>query len=365
MNEPEYWLGFSLVPGIGPRRLLLLVQAFGDLGRAWQADPTALRDAGLDADTTDNLLRTRAQLDLDAELAKIERVGAHLVTLADSEYPPRLREIDDAPAVLYVRGTLSAADEVALGIVGTRKATAYGRDTATFFARELARQGVTIVSGLAHGIDAAAHQAALTAGGRTIAVFGSGIDRIYPPNHAALARDMVQQGALISEFPLGSQPEPHHFPRRNRIISGLSLGVLVIEAPEKSGALITADYAAEQGREVFAVPGNIFSPASGGTNRLIQDGAKLVMTVDDILEELDLARRNIEARVIAEHIAPAGEQEAALLRLLGVEPIHVDDLVRNSGLSAADVLGTLTLLELQGYIASDGHNHYRLVNSHT
>jgi DNA processing protein len=359
VNDPKYWLGFSLVPGIGSRRLRLLMRAFGDLGSAWVANESHLHRAGLDNDTTTNLLRTRKQLDLDGELAKVERVGARLLTPDD--YSPLLRQILDPPLVLYLRGTLTEQDDLALCIVGTRKATSYGRDTTTFFARGLSQQGVTIVSGLAHGIDAAAHRGALDAGGRTIAVLGCGIDRVYPPDHADLARQITQQGALISEFPIGSKPEAKHFPRRNRIISGLSLGVLVAEAPESSGALITAEYAAEQGREVFAIPGSIFSAASGGTNRLIQEGAKLVLTVEDILDELSLAYRKVEAREVAQQIAPAGEKEAAMLRYLGVEPLHVDELIRQSGLPAAEVMSTLTLLELQGYIQDDGRGSYRLV----
>ncbi len=359
MDERKYWLGFSLVPGIGPKRLLALTRAFGSLRAAWTADELHLRDARLDGETTTNLLRTRAQLDLDAEMGKIERAGASLLTPEDAGYPALLKHLPDPPLALYVRGALTTQDELALAIVGTRKATTYGRDSAAFFARQLAQQGVTIVSGLAHGIDGAAHRAALDAGGRTIAVLGCGIDRVYPSDHAELARQIARQGAVISEFPIGSKPEAHHFPRRNRIISGLSLGVLVAEAPEQSGAMITATMAAEQGREVFAVPGSIFSTAHGGTNRLIQDGAKLVMTVEDILDELNIAHNKVEARVLTKQIAPAGAQEAGLLRYFGAEPLPIDELVRQSGLPTAEVLSTLTLLELQGYVEDDGRGNYR------
>ncbi|MCC6801525.1 MAG: DNA-protecting protein DprA [Anaerolineae bacterium] len=364
VDERKYWLGFSLVPGIGPKRLLVLARAFGTLQAAWVAGEIRLRDAGLDSDTTANLLRTRAKLDLDAEMQKIERANARLLTPEDADYPALVKHLPDPPLALYCRGSLTPQDAQALAIVGTRKSTPYGRDAAAFFARELAHQGVTIISGLAHGIDAAAHRAALEVGGRTIAVLGCGIDRVYPPDHAELARQIVGQGALISEFPVGAKPEARHFPRRNRIISGMSLGVLVAEAPEKSGALITAMMAAEQGREVFAVPGSIFNAAHNGTNRLIQDGAKLVITVKDVLDELNIVQRNVEAQVITRQIAPSGTKEAAIMRHLNAEPLPMDELVRLSGLPAAEVLSTLTLLELQGYVEDDGRGNYRRLRLH-
>ena len=365
MNERKYWLGFSLVPGIGPKRLLLLARAFGNLSSAWTASEKHLRAAGLDNEATANLLRMQAKVDLDGEMRKIEQAGAALLTPEDTDYPALLKNMPDPPLTLYVRGTLTPADDLALAVVGTRKATGYGRDAAAHFSRQLAQQGVTIVSGLAHGIDAAAHRSAIEVGGRTIAVLGCGIDRVYPPDHAELAKQIAQHGALISEFPVGSKPEARHFPRRNRIISGLALGVLIVEAPEQSGAMITATLAAEQGREVFAVPGSVFSAASGGTNRLIQDGAKLVITVEDILDELNIALRKVEARVLTKQIAPtnvvAGEAEAALLRFLNAEPLPIDELVRRSSLPTSEVLGTLTLLELQGYVEDDGHGNYRRI----
>ncbi len=359
MDERKYWLGFSLVPGIGPKRLLVLARAFSTLQAAWGASESRLREAGLDAETTANLLKTRARLDLDAEMDRIGRANASLLTPEDADYPALLKHLPDPPLTLYCRGEITEQDGLALAIVGTRKATPYGRDAAAFFARELALQGVTIVSGLAHGIDAAAHRAALDAGGRTIAVLGCGIDRVYPSDHAELTRQIAMHGAVISEFPVGSKPEARHFPRRNRIISGMSLGVLIAEAPQKSGALITAMTAADQGREVFAVPGSIFGAAHGGSNRLIQDGAKLVITVEDILDELNIVQRNVEARVITRQIAPSGAKEAALVRYLSAEPLPIDELVRQSGMPAAEVLSTLTLLELQGYVEDDGRGNYR------
>ncbi|GIL12131.1 MAG: DNA processing protein DprA [Chloroflexota bacterium] len=363
VNDRKYWLGFSLVPEIGPKRLSHLLNRFGDLALAWTASETRLCEAGLDRLPVENLLRVRRQLDLDAEMAKIEKVGARLLTLADDDYPALLKKIPDAPTVLYVRGQLVPADDHALSIVGTRRATSYGRDAAYHFAKQLAAQGITIISGLAHGVDSAAHRGALDGGGRTLAVLGCGIDRIYPADNQKLADDILRHGAIISEFPVGTPPDGRNFPRRNRIISGLALGVLVVEAPEKSGALITTTTAAEQGREVFAVPGNIFNPMSGGTNRLIQDGAKLVMAVEDILEELNITHQNAQASTITERIVPANDTEKSLLQLLGADPIHVDDLTRLCGLPVSIVNSTLTILELKGLARMVGHMQYCLVHT--
>lgn len=363
VNDRKYWLGFSLVPEIGPKRLSHLLNRFGDLALAWTASETRLCEAGLDRLPVENLLRVRRQLDLDAEMAKIEKAGARLLTLADDDYPALLKKIPDAPTVLYVRGQLVPADDHALSIVGTRRATSYGRDAAYHFAKQLAAQDITIISGLAHGVDSAAHRGALDGGGRTLAVLGCGIDRIYPADNQKLADDILRHGAIISEFPVGTPPDGRNFPRRNRIISGLALGVLVVEAPEKSGALITTTTAAEQGREVFAVPGNIFNPMSGGTNRLIQDGAKLVMAVEDILEELNITHQNAQASTITERIVPANDTEKSLLQLLGADPIHVDDLTRLCGLPVSIVNSTLTILELKGLARMVGHMQYCLVHT--
>ncbi len=360
MSEQQYWLAFHLVPEIGARRILLLLDWFGDLERAWFATETQLEQAGLDRQPLSHLLQTRKTLDIEQEIAKIKRAGAWITTLNDPTYPLLLRKVPDAPPILYVRGTLTEADERSLSIVGTRKASPYGRDSAYHFGRKLAEQGVTIISGLAQGIDTAAHRGALDAGGRTIAVLGCGIDRIYPTSNSKLANEIIQQGAIISEFPIGVAPEARNFPRRNRIVSGLALGVLVAEAPEKSGSLITASAAAEQGREVFAVPGNIFNPSSAGANRLIQDGAKLVMHVNDILDELNMAHQAEHVRVIAERIAPANDNEHRLLDLLSADPIHVDDLVRLSGIQIATVSSTLTILELKGLARAVGYMQYCL-----
>lgn len=360
MTERLYWLGFSLVPEIGPKRLQQLLGYFGDLGRAWHAGEGTLRSSGLEPVPLRSLLQARGQLDLQAQFDRIQRSGVTLLTRADAAYPGLLDSLPDAPLVLYVKGELTNEDARALAIVGTRKATVYGRDIATLFARELAQQGFTIVSGLAHGIDAAAHRSAIDSGGRTIAVLGTGVDIVYPRDHHQLAQDIARHGALVSEFPLGTRPDRRNFPRRNRIISGLSLGVLVAEAPEHSGALITTTTAADQGRDVFAVPGSIFSPASAGCHRLIQDGAKLVMSVEDVLSELNVAYQTVETRTTTERIAPGSDIEVQILGYLNGDALHVDDLVRQSGLPVAVVSSTLTLLELKGLARSVGPMQYSL-----
>jgi DNA processing protein len=361
-DDSRYWLGFSLVPEIGPRRIAMLCEHFDSLADAWGAPEQALRYAGLDGIALKNLLVARKRFDLQAEYERVQKAGAHLISLNDDRYPALLKPLPDAPPILYVKGDLTPADAKAVTVVGTRKASHYGRTAAYQLSKELASQGVTIISGLAQGIDAAAHQGALDAGGRTIAVLGCGIDRLYPREHEELARKITQHGALVSEFRLTTPPEARNFPRRNRVLSGMSLGVLIAEAPEKSGALITALFAAEQSREIFAVPGSIFTAAGTGTNRLIQDGAKLVISAADILNELDIAHNRVERHIrIAETLArPDTDQEAILMQHMDSEPIHIDDLARMAGLPVAVVSSALTMLELKGLAQNVGHMQYCL-----
>jgi DNA processing protein len=359
MTDVKYWVGFNIVPGIGPARLGKLLGQFGDAERAWHAAPMELAQAGLDRKSLQNLLAMRDMLDLDAEMRRIEDAGAHVLTLQDESYPRLLREINLPPPVLYVKGSYLPEDEWAVAVVGTRRAKAYGREVTRYLTGGLARNGITIVSGLARGIDSQAHRTALAAGGRTIAVFGSGIDIIYPNENAGLARDIVASGALITEYPLGTKPDRRNFPPRNRIISGLALGALVTQAGEGSGALITAYYALEQGREVFAVPGSLLDRGCSGANRLIQQGeAKLVLGVEDILEELNLTMVSQQAEVRA--MVPENRTEALLLQHLSEEPTHVDELGRASGLPIALVSGSLALMELKGLVRQSGAMNYVL-----
>jgi len=355
-GRERYYVGFNLVRGIGPARLRMLIDAFGDVERAWHAPADALYRVGLDRRSLENLLETRARVDLDREVRRVAAVGAHILTWEDEGYPKLLAEIPDPPPVLYVRGELKPEDAWAVAVVGTRRASTYGREVTRRLVTVLAQSGVTIVSGLARGVDAVAHQTALEAGGRTIAVLGCGIDLVYPPEHRELARRIAAQGALVSEYPLGTQPEPGNFPPRNRIISGLSLGIVITEAGRDSGALITADYAAEQGRDVFAVPGSILSAGCTGTNRLIQDGAKPVLDAADILQELNLTM--VAEQKEARQVLPTTETEALILAHLSAEPVHVDDLTRAVGLPVAQVTSTLALMELKGMVRQVGGMKY-------
>ena len=357
MSDLKYWLGFNAVSGIGPAKIQALLGAFGDLEPAWRASEGQLRDIGFDVRAIESLRETRQTLDLDRLVGLVEASGAHVLTWDNSDYPSLLRQIPAAPPVIFVRGGFEPVDQWAVAIVGTRRLSAYGRLVAHDLATGLARNGITIVSGLARGIDGVAHRAALEADGRTIAVMGCGIDRVYPPEHRDLAHAIVAgQGALVTDFPLGTEPSSANFPARNRLISGLSLGVVVIEAGERSGALITARFALEQDREVFAVPGNINSPVSVGTNRLIQQGAKLVMGIEDILEELNL--RMASEQAAAQVVLPDSAEEAALLSQLSTQPLHVDDLGRLTGMPSYLISSTLTMMELKGMVQQVGGMNY-------
>ncbi|MGC9357552.1 MAG: DNA-processing protein DprA [Anaerolineae bacterium] len=356
MDDLRYWLGFNLVHGIGPVRLQVLLNAFGSISAAWEASFAQLEEVGLDRRSLRNFLKVRQQVDLDGVVTKIEEAGVQVLTWESAGYPSLLRQIPDAPPVLFIKGELKPADEWAVAIVGTRKASVYGREVARRLAGELARNGITIVSGLARGIDGVAHQSALEAGGRTLAVFGCGVDHVYPSEHRGLAEEIVKHGALISDFPLGTRPEAKNFPPRNRIISGLSLGTVVVEAGLRSGALITADFAADQGREVFAVPGNIFNRGSKGCNRLIRDGAAVVTEVRDILETLHLDQ--LAEKQVAREILPENATEATILQHLSHEPCHVDAISRSTDLPVEIISSTLIMMELKGMVRQVGGLQY-------
>ncbi len=355
-DERLYWVGFHLVKGIGPARFQRLLDTFGNLKAAWEATPAQWREAGLSEALIDRLLRVRSSVDLPGLMARWESQGIRVLTWQDAAYPQRLRHIPQSPPVLYLRGDLRPEDDWAVAVVGTRKVTPYGRQAALEVAETLARHGVTVVSGLARGVDGLAHKAALEAGGRTIAVLGSGVDRIYPPEHRRLAARILEHGALLSDYPPGTPPEGTNFPPRNRIIAGLSLAVVVVEAGMRSGALVTASFAADQGREVFAVPGSIYAPQSQGTNWLIQQGARLLLRPDEVLEALEVSL--LPVRQEARRVLRVSPGERQVLELLGSEPLHVDDLSAQAGLPVQEVLATLALLELKGLVRQVGSMNY-------
>ena len=357
-KDIKYWVGFSLIPGIGRVKLAQLDNYFSSLDKAWQATTVDLKHAGLDKNSIRAVTSWRPKISLEAEMEKLNRFGVKVLTWHDQDYPSRLKEIYDYPPILYVRGSLLPEDEWCLAVVGTRRATVYGRQVTEEIVADLAQSKITIVSGLAKGIDSVAHQAALEAGGRSIAVFACGLDIVYPAENANLARRIMQHGALISEYPLGTRPKADNFPRRNRIMSGLSLGVLIAEAGETSGAMITARLALEQNREVFAIPGSILSPASNGTNHLIQEGAKLVRDYTDILEELNLTA--VARQIEMKEVIPASDTESLLLKQLSAEPTHIDEICRSSGLSTSAVSSTLAMMELKGLVKQVGAMNYVL-----
>ena len=354
-----YWIGFSKVAGIGPARLKKLLDYFETIQAAWEANPGELAAMGLDKRSITSLVETRTRVDLAAELKRIDDLSVRVTTWDDDDYPPLLRNIPDPPFLLYSRGNIIPHDQWSLAVVGTRSASVYGKEVTRKLVSGLAASGVTIVSGMALGIDTQAHQTALEVGGRTIAVLGSGVDVIYPTRNARLAESIMENGAIISEFGLGSQPEAGNFPRRNRIISGLSLGVLMVEGAEQSGARITIDCALEQGRETFAVPGNILGHGSRGPNKLIQQGmAKLVTSIGDILEELNLTM--VPEQLEAATIIPDSPTEATILQQLSAEPVHIDELGHRTHLSPAELSSTLTMMELKGQVRQVGNMNYVL-----
>ncbi len=358
-NEHQrYWLGMHLIPQFGNAKLAMLLARIPSVAELWQTSNDRLLSLDLPRQLLHQFIAGRRSIDLNRELDKVWQCGAHLVTIEDFAYPDLLREIADRPPVLYVRGILAEDDAKSIAVVGTRKPSKYGMDAARQLSQNLAQQDVAIVSGLAHGIDAAAHRGALQAGGRTIAVMATGIDSVYPSENHELAENITANGALITEMPIGMAPLGKNFPQRNRIISGMSLGVLVAEAPEKSGAMNTVSHAIDQGRDVFAVPHNIFSKTGRGSNALIQDGAKLVMRVSDVLEELNLTLLHTRARIETEKLHPENDTESLIMQQLGVDPIHIDVIVRQTKLSTATVSSSLTLLELKGLAETAGPMQY-------
>lgn len=363
-NDKPYWVGFNNFLGVGPARFKLLLEWFGSAQKAWEAPKSKLLEIGLGENLTRDFCQFRQDFNPEKNFEKLAGKEILVLTLKDPDYPELLRQIPDAPPVLYcksepVKNGEKIFSNLALAVVGTRKITPYGRQVTEILVQNLVVQGLTIVSGMARGVDSVAHETALSNGGKTVAVLGSGVDIIYPPENKKLYEAIINDGAVVAEFPPGAPALPGNFPARNRIISGLSLGVLVTEAAEDSGSLITAGFAGEQGREVFAVPGPITSPLSKGTSELIKKGAKLVSSVGDILEEL-----KIESRVKAQKarkILPESKEEAVILEILTATVLHFDEIVRQSRMETSQVGSLLTLMEIRGLVKNFGNGEYGIV----
>ncbi|MAG59771.1 DNA-protecting protein DprA [Candidatus Woesebacteria bacterium] len=367
MTERESWIAFSAFPQIGPARFTLIKKYFGNAKKAWKAPIGEYIKIGFSKKLADSFEKFRKEkFDIGSYLVQLDKLGIQVLRYDDTDYPERLKKIDDSPYILYVRKSLKSIrsikntidikglSDVSVAVVGTRKMTSYGREVTERLVTELVNAGVTIISGLALGIDSVAHRTAIDTGGRTIAVLGGGLDEIYPPSNRQLAAEILgkDRGLLLSEYPLFYPSMPQNFPVRNRIVSGLSQGIVVVEGMKKSGTLLTASSAASQGREVFAVPGPITSPTSQAPNFLIRQGAKLVESAEDILEEL-----KIESRVVkmeARKVIPETKEEKKLLKVLETEGLDIDTIVRMSGLQAGVVLGTLTQMELKGLVRNMG-----------
>jgi len=350
MNDVERQLILNMIEDVGSVRTRALLRHFGSFSKIFQAREAELvRVKDIGEKRAPKIVRGIKEIDIGRELRLIKRHGVRVMTFLDEDYPKNLKNIYDPPVVLYIKGEILAQDDVAVAIVGSRLASFYGRQSAERLGFELGSRGITIVSGLARGVDSSAHKGALKAGARTLAVLGSGLGRIYPEEHVALADEISERGAVVSEFPMLTIPDKGNFPKRNRIISGLSMGVVVVEAADRSGALITADCAAEQGREVFAVPGKVDSITSKGTNRLIKNGARLAETADDILEELRL--QIMAGAKEDEHVLQPklDKEEDLVYTLLSSEPQHVDELCEASGLGIADISRILLDLEMKKF----------------
>ena len=347
--DPSSLLELCTVPRIGSARIRNLITRFGSPGGVLSASPRELAQVdGIDKKVALNIKRGGNKQFVSEQLQLLKQAGGSLVSLWDDYYPPLLKKIYDPPILLFVRGNLKSLCSNCFSIVGTRYPSSYGKINAEKFARELAQQSFTIISGLARGVDTAVHRAVVSSGEQTVAILGSGIDTIYPYENNKLAEQITERGALVSEFPMGTKPDAPHFPRRNRIISGICMGTLVIEAGEKSGALITADFALEQGREVFAMPGSVNNPKALGTNRLIQQGAKLTIDVKDILEELHVQIK--ETQFSKKPNIPLSEVENKVLNFLSTQPEHIDNIATQCSMPTSEVLGVLLTLELKNVV---------------
>jgi len=348
MNHREACVALNMIPQMGPVRLRRLTNAFGSADKILQARPAQLAQVeGISAALAENIAKWETFTDPAAELKNAEAMGARVLTAEDEEYPSALREIHDPPIVLYVLGRMTERDRNAVAVVGSRRASHYATECAKKLSFQMAYAGLTVISGLARGIDTAAHQGALAAKGRTLAVIGAGLAHLYPPENAELAERIAASGAVISEFPLETKPDRQTFPIRNRIVTGCSFGVLVVEAGANSGALISANQAAEQGRTLYAVPGRIDQPTCLGSNRLIQQGAKLVITVEDVLDDLPMVFKQQPELPAAVPVAGLSPEQEKILAALGSEETSLDQVIATSGLTAAVASSTLLALEMR------------------
>ncbi len=361
LNDSLYLHGFNLLPQFGPARLGRIAKSFGSFEQAFKADSKALALAGLDGQTAEIFLRHRASVNLAEEAEKLGAEGIGVLTFKDANYPKLLLEIPQTPPILYYKGKPPGNEELCLAVVGTRKITNYGRTVVPELLDVLVDSGLVIVSGMAFGVDSAAHKVAINKRRRTVAVLGGGLDgkSLYPKEHAFLAEQILENGgSLLSEYPMGTPNFKQNFVARNRIISGLSLATLIIECDLKSGTLITAKHALDQNRQVYAVPGPIYNPQSQGPNNLIKMGAKPVTSANDILEDLNL--KTLPEQQMSQTLFADSEEEAALLKLLSYEPIIINELIKHSGLGTAQVTSALTFLEMKGKIKNLGGQQYIL-----
>jgi len=362
MSDLRYWVALNLLTDIGPVIARRLISAFGEPEVIFNMDIHELMKVEDVGETrARHIINFKDWERVEREIEMIRENGIKVITIKDRGYPDGLKRLNDAPPVLYIKGEIRESDRCAVAIVGSRTPTYYGYQVAERMSRELALKGMTIVSGMARGIDTSSHRGAIMAGGRTIAVLGSGLDVPYPKENKTLMEKIISNGAVVSEFPLGTQPEKGNFPRRNRIISALSLGVIVVEATIDSGALITVGYALEQGKDVFAVPGNITSKKSKGTNDLIKKGARLVENADEVIDELKEQLKGVlrdGGRDMEKRAYPMTEDEERVFRAIEEEPKHVDDIVRETNLSASKVLSLLSNLEIKGAVREIGGKRF-------
>ena len=366
LDARKYWIGLNMVPGVGAITYRKLLNAFHDPQKVFSASPASFRlIPGLAEKTIANILQFDVERAIQQEFDAITSHGAHIITWDDDEYPDALKNIFDPPPILYVKGQRLHAHDVMVAIVGSRQSSTYGRSVAEQLAKQFALKGVSVVSGMARGIDSAAHRGAIRAGGQTIAVLGCGVDVVYPPEHADLYQEIIEKGTILSELPMTTKPDRRNFPARNRIISGLSLATVVVEAGEQSGALITADMALEQGRDVFAVPGNITSGSSKGTNRLIKQGAALIEHADDVLNAISSEiRRELQQETQPELPLSASSPKSSvpplplaltpleekILELIPTEPVHIDEIAIQTQTASGTVSATLMMLEMKNLI---------------